>query len=204
MMYSYLPSKDSELLVWLENYRTKIAVDGPTLGLTPAQITDQQNFCENMQKSIMVVNAKREELKSAVSAKNTATETQVGSLRLTIANIKTLPTYTDAFGNNLGIVHVSTGIDEAAYKAEISVELFGGFVRIKFKKKGADGVNIYHRLKGSSNWVFLARDTKSPYDDHIVLTVPNQPEHWEYMAYGVLDDAQIGQSSDIVEVVYGG
>jgi hypothetical protein len=24
------------------------------------------------------------------------------------------------------------------------------------------------------------------------------------MAYGVLDDAQIGQSSDIVEVVYGG
>jgi hypothetical protein len=204
MNQSYLPKKDSELLVWLENYKEKIVTDGPTLGLSPTQVTDQQKFCETMQNAIVQVNTKKEELKSAVSAKNSAAETQLGSLRLAIANIKTLPNYTDAIGNELGVVGTHNDLDEATYKAEISVELFGGFVRIKFKKKGADGVNIYHRLKGSPNWVFLARDTKSPYDDHIVLTVPNQPEHWEYMAYGVLDDAQIGQSSDIVEVVYGG
>jgi hypothetical protein len=204
MNQSYLPKKDSELLVWLENYKEKIVTDGPTLGLSPTQVTDQQKFCETMQNAIVQVNTKKEELKSAVSAKNSAAETQLGSLRLAIANIKTLPNYTDAIGNELGVVGTHNDLDEATYKAEISVELFGGFVRIKFKKKGADGVNIYHRLKGSPNWVFLARDTKSPYDDHIVLTVPNQPEHWEYMAYGVLDDAQIGQPSDIVEVVYGG
>jgi hypothetical protein len=204
MNQSYLPKKDSELLVWLENYKEKIVTDGPTLGLSPTQVTDQQKFCETMQNAIVQVNTKKEELKSAVSAKNSAAETQLGSLRLAIANIKTLPNYTDAIGNELGVVGTHNDLDETTYKAEISVELFGGFVRIKFKKKGADGVNIYHRLKGSPNWVFLARDTKSPYDDHIVLTVPNQPEHWEYMAYGVLDDAQIGQPSDIVEVVYGG
>jgi hypothetical protein len=30
-----------------------------------------------------------------------------------------------------------------------------------------------------------------------------QPEHWEYKAFGVINDDEIGQASDIVEVVFG-
>ena len=56
---------------------------------------------------------------------------------------------------------------------------------------------------GESTWHFLARDTKSPYDDHIILAVANQPEHWEYRAFGVVDDNEIGMASDIVSVVFG-
>lgn len=77
-------------------------------------------------------------------------------------------------------------------------------MRIKFSKSSTDGVNLYHRRKGQAEWSFLARDTKSPYDDHIVLSIANQPEHWEYRAYGVIDDEEIGLASDIVEVVFGG
>ena len=94
--------------------------------------------------------------------------------------------------------------DKASYKAILTAEMFAGFVRLKFKKAGTDGVNIYHRKKRDATWHFLARDTKSPYDDHIVLVTPGQPEHWEYRAYGVIDDSEIGQPSDIVEVVFGG
>jgi hypothetical protein len=36
------------------------------------------------------------------------------------------------------------------------------------------------------------------------LQTPGQPEHWEYQLFGVIDDAEIGLASDIVEVVYGG
>jgi hypothetical protein len=50
----------------------------------------------------------------------------------------------------------------------------------------------------------LARDSKSPYDDDIILAVVNLPEHWEYKAFGVINDDEIGQASDIVEVVFGG
>ncbi|MFN8315833.1 MAG: hypothetical protein U0T32_05205 [Chitinophagales bacterium] len=204
MSHNYLPQRDSDLLPWLQNYQSKIAVDGLTLGLTAQQITDQQDFCADMQKALLAVATKKDELKSAVSAKNDAAQTKIGALRLAIANIKTLPSYTNAIGNNLGIIATNVGFDPTTYKAQITAEIFGGFVRIKFKKMGADGVNIYHRKKGTATWLFLALDTKSPYDDHITLGVPNQPEHWEYMAYGVIDDAQIGLQSDIVEVVFGG
>ena len=37
---------------------------------------------------------------------------------------------------------------------------------------------------------------------HICLA--GQPEHWEYRAFGVIDDAEIGQPSDIAEIVFGG
>ena len=74
-------------------------------------------------------------------------------------------------------------------------------MRIKFVKGIAEGVNLYHRLKGTGTWLFLARDTKSPYDDHVETN--GTPQHWEYQAYGVLNDAQIGQPSDIVEAVVG-
>jgi len=74
---------------------------------------------------------------------------------------------------------------------------------IKFTKKGVDGININHRKKGSLTWKFLARDTKSPYDDYIELAVAGQPEHWEYQAFDVFDDEEISVASDIVEVLYG-
>lgn len=203
MSKSFMPQKDGDLLSWLQNFKTKISIHSGTLGLSPAQITDYEKWCDTMTDAIVQVRIKKDAYQSAVSAKNDAAQTQLGAIRLGVANIKTLAVYTDAIGSDLGIVAINPGFDVVNYKAQISAEVMGGFVRIRFKKLGADGVNIYHRLKGSPNWLFLARDTKSPYDDHIQLAVANQPEHWEYMAYGVLDDEQIGQQSDIVPVLFG-
>jgi hypothetical protein len=38
----------------------------------------------------------------------------------------------------------------------------------------------------------------------LVLATPGQPEHWEYRAFGVLNDNEIGVASDIVETIFGG
>lgn len=174
------------------------------MGLSAAQITAEQNYCTAMIAAINDVEAKKTALNAAVQAKELALQTQIGALRTEISRFKTAAAYTEAIGRDLGVVGNAIPFDAAAYKAVISAELYGGAVRIKFKKNGVDGVNIYHRHKGESQWLFLARDTKSPYDDHIVLQTPGQPEHWEYRAFGVLDDAEIGLASDIVEIVFGG
>ena len=120
-----------------------------------------------------------------------------------IARHKLANGYTQAIGEELGVIGTHLDFDPTTYKAKITAEIFAGFVRIKFIKKGTDGINLYHRKKGEATWIFLARDTKSPYDDHITLETPNQPEHWEYRAFGIIDDAEIGLPSDIVEVVIG-
>ena len=65
-------------------------------------------------------------------------------------------------------------------------------------------VNFYSRKKGESAWAFLSRDTNSPYDDHHPLTTAGVPEAREHIAYGVVNDVQIGQPSDIASVTFGG
>lgn len=204
MNYSYLPNQDGTLITWLENFKAKIAIRGAAVGLTTAQITDAQAKCDSMKAALQQVIIKQEEYKAAVSAKELAKQTQLGALRAMIAALKTNTNYNTTIGSELGVVATTSDFDPATFKAHISAEIFGGFVRIKFKKSKTEGVNIYHRRKGNANWIFLARDTKSPYDDHIQLETPSQPEHWEYMAYGILDDSQIGLPSDIVEVIFGG
>ena len=204
MNQSYLPTKDSELLSWLNNYKTKITVHATALGISAAQLTQEKAWCDAMIAAINLIETKKQELKGAVTAKQAARQTQVGALQLEIARHKLVNGYTQAIGEELGVIGTHLDFDPATYKSKITVEIFGGFVRIKFVKKGTDGINLYHRKKGEATWIFLARDTKSPYDDHIVLTTENQPEHWEYRAFGVLDDAEIGLASDIVEVVFGG
>ncbi len=204
MNQSFFPNQNSDLLAWLNNYKTKLTVHATALGLTAAQVTQEKAWCDAMIAAINLIEIKKQELKSAVSGRETAMQTQIGALRIEIARHKLAAGYTVAIGEDLGVVGTHVAFDPAAYKAKITAEIFGGFVRIKFVKKGADGIDLYHRKKGDATWLFLARDTKSPYDDHIVLETQNQPEHWEYRAFGVLDDAEIGQPSDIVEVVFGG
>jgi len=125
------------------------------------------------------------------------------NVRKKVTRIKAHKNYTDAMGRELGIIGTTTTFDATGYKPFLSVEVTGGLVGIKFQKKGVDGVNIYCRRKGEVSWRFLARDTRSPYDDHIKLENPSQPEHWEYRAYGVVNDMEIGQPSDVVEVIFG-
>ena len=59
-------------------------------------------------------------------------------------------------------------------------------------------------LKGQTAWNFLARDTSSPYIDNRPLATPGTAEVRETMAYGGLNDQQIGLQSDIVSVTFGG
>ncbi len=200
----YIPSNDGALMLWAQNYKTNIATAGVTLGLTPTEITTEQTLCEDLILGITQVQAAKAAAASAVKQKEDLIQTAGGALRTNIGRHKKATTYTATIGESLKIIGGAYSVDITNYKAKISVEKFAAFVRIKFTKQGADGINLYHRKKGEAPWKFLARDTKSPYDDHIVLALGNQPEHWEYRAFGVINDDEIGQASDIVEVVYGG
>jgi hypothetical protein len=200
----YIPRNDGDLLLWAQNYKTTIATAGVTLGLAPADVTTEQTLCDDLINSITQVQTAKAAAASAVKQKEDVIQTSGGALRTNIGRHKKATTYTATIGESLKIVGSTNSVDIAAYKAKISVEKFAAFVRIKFTKQGADGINLYHRKKGEAQWKFLARDTKSPYDDHIVLAVASQPEHWEYRAFGVINDDEIGQASDIVEVVFGG
>lgn len=112
--------------------------------------------------------------------------------------------FTTAIGKDLAILTQSVnGVDTENYQPVIKVASHPGYVRIIFKNKGVDGINIYKRRKGEADFIFLARDTKSPYDDKMTMPTPPNAEVYEYMAIGVINDVEIGLSSDIVAVSFG-
>lgn len=127
-------------------------------------------------------------------------DVSIGGLRMEINQWKANPAITDAMIAALQIDGSTSAFDAEGYKAVITAQTFAGYVRIKFKKMGADGINLYSRIKGQAAWKFVARDTNSPYDGHTPVTAPGTAEPREYQAFGVLSDEQIGQGSDIVSV----
>lgn len=203
MKNSFFPKAESAIVVWATNYQEKIATHATALGLTPAEVTAEVALCQAIIDAINAANNQKNLYKSAMEARDTTLSFQGGELRLDIARHKVTPGYTEAIGQDLGIVGTFVEFDPATYKPEIFGELFGGSVRIRFRKMGVDGINIYRRPKGSSTFTFLSRATRSPFEHHPVLAEPNQPEHWEYRAFGVLNDVEIGVASDIVEIVFG-
>ncbi len=76
----------------------------------------------------------------------------------------------------------------------------GGVVELDFDKSISDGVNIYAKRDGDADFVFLARDTASPYIDNRPLLAVGKPELREYKAVYVQSDAEIGLFSDEVVV----
>lgn len=200
----YIPGTDAELIPWLTNFKAKIANVTSTLKLPKDGNGDLPSEIDDYIQSIHKANTKKEEWSSAVAEKNDKGTDVLGKVRAMANLIKASSGYTEGIGQELGIIGGAKVINKDTYKPELKAVVIGGLVRISFKKRGTDGVNIYRRRKGEMTWQFLARDTASPYEDRIKLAVDGQPEHWEYRAYAVIKDDEIGQPSDVVEVVFGG
>ncbi len=203
-MADFLPRQDDALVTWLVNFQSKVAAHAVALGLTAAQVTALQERCGRVITAIQAVTPAQSALAAAVTAKETAKTTELPALRGELNLIKANPAITSALLADLQIVGTSTVFNPDTFQPELTGEVVSDHVRIKFKKLGADGVNLYTRLRGQPAWTFLARDTNSPYDDHRPLTTAGVAETREYQAFGVLKDDQIGQPSAIVSVTFGG
>jgi len=60
---------------------------------------------------------------------------------------------------------------------------------------------VTRRRDGDGDFVFLARDTSSPYVDNRAPLMAGKPENRQYKAIYVQADGKIGQASDIVTLV---
>lgn len=195
----YFPSNDNELSTWAVNLKTKIESLAPTLGLTPDQVSALNKYCDAILDKTSKITEQKKQMKALQEDKKLVLEREGGLLRNLINHIKTLPTYTPGMGQELGVVSSYYGINPEEYKPKISVELFTGYLRFKYTKNGVDAMNIYYRKKGTTDWIFISRTSKSPFDFHLATQV--EPEKWEIRALGVIDDKEIGKASDIIEVL---
>jgi len=204
MSIDFIPVKESEFVIWLKNfltnfvtYLTELDIDLVLKAAIIAKINATLLAIDNYNQGKVA-------LKSLETLKSDAKKDALTFLRELIVRWKTEPGYTEAIGDVLRIIGKTVYPDPHTYKPKITAELKPGYILLNFIKAGVDAVNIYFRIKGTSDWKFLARDTQTPYMDASPLASPSVPEAREYMAIGVVGDEEFGLISDIVTAVYEG
>ena len=75
-------------------------------------------------------------------------------------------------------------------------------VRFKFSKAygDVDGVNLYGRKSGMTEWVNLGRFNATPGNATVPVTNGN-PEDWQFQARAVKRDQEIGHPSPAMSVI---
>ncbi len=201
----FFPRRDAERAVWLQNLRSKIEGHGKTLGLSATRIKELTGRLDTLTESFAAKARAVATYQAAVAAHNELEERIMSELRADVREIKANRLCTEGMKADLQILGGGVGSPARGdARPDLSAEVHTGFVRIRFKKRGFDGVNVYTRRLGDPGWRFLARDTNSPYDDHSELEKPGTPEVREYRLAGVEKDQEASEPTDAVSVTFGG
>jgi hypothetical protein len=121
-----------------------------------------------------------------------------GRLGRLVSRIKKHPGYTDAIGQDLGIIGAEQPFDPSTMKPVLDLTLQAGHPNVGWKKQGMDGIEIW--VDRGSGFVFLAVDTIPDYLDTAPLPAAGTSAVWKYKAIYRLGDDQAGQWSDIASI----
>lgn len=200
----YLPNPLSLLYLWVKHFKDTIPTYAAALGLDAAQVTALQASCDAIINKIDDAVAAGNAAKSARRDRDDTIKTEIAVIVKAIGDLKRVDGYTEAIGQDLGVIGEADIFDSGSYKPVLKAKAFPGYIEVTYKKLGVDGLNFYSRLKGTADWTFIGFDIESPFHDTRALAEPNKPETREICAQGVLNDVEIGLRSDIIEVTFGG
>lgn len=204
-VYQYfLPQSSTKLLVWLGSYKSKIAILGPGVGVSAAEITEQEDAAQRVMDAIQLVDTRVKELDSARSALAVCKQTELKRIIQKSGVIKRHTSYNETIGSELGIIGTTQQIDLETARPALKLSVFPGSVEISFQLMGMRGITIYSRIKGTLGWERITHDYESPYVDTRPLAQTNTPEIREYMARFFNGREDIGRESDVAVCVYGG
>jgi hypothetical protein len=197
----YMPSNDAAFLLFHDKLKTEATAIGATLGITADDLTE---IGADNTSAHTVVNAAvtaSSAAKQANREKDDALAEIKGHVRKFAKRVLGHRNCTEALRIQLGLVGAEDTTDMTQEQPTLVATAVGhGQVEVAFTKSKADGVNLYSQREGDSGFVFLARDTASPYVDNRPLLTAGKPEMRAYKAKYVIADAEVGYESDAVSV----
>lgn len=195
----FIPKRDSDLDKLEALLLEKYPAVATRLGINTTDVSDNTSIISNHRSIYSTMNQKKAESKSAVEANAASKALTTAEIRRIANLVKNSKSYTDATGLELGIIGtVDVDADLETIKPTLKSKLVGGNIVISFNKQKMDGVKIFSKRTGETEFTFLAVDTASPYEDNRPKLNAGTPEERQYYAYYLLDDEQVGQQSDIL------
>lgn len=206
MNQDYLPRSYKNLLAWCIQQETELTTQLATDMDMPT--SDRTTFLAAV-AILKAACAEIVELMDTLEEKTAnfpvISDQQVPIIRAIIKSMRPRPGCTPGIVAQLDWEGASHNVDPNDMRPLLEVEAQRGRVKISGRKPGFDAVNIYFRRKGDVQWKLIApQRLRFPFFDESPLAVANTPEVREYMAIGVVKDEEVGQMSEIKEVVYAG
>lgn len=190
---SYVPTKNGDLLLWLNNYKAKLAIQKAPLGMTDAEYNSQISFCDAVILALNSNTQAQADAEQAATDLATSKTVSLKSLRGRVQFIKTLAAYTAGIGQDLKIIGDEQSIDIDNSKPELKAKKLEIGYELTFNLLGFfDAVKIYRQRPGEGK-TFLAVDTSSPYIDAEPMV-----NGTKYTAWFMLGDNTVGlESADL-------
>lgn len=93
---NYLPTREANLLGWLNNFKARIDLDFAAYGLSEVQKTDFTNATDAFDSAYAVANDPSTRTRANIQAKNTAKKAAIAQARQTVGICQAWPGMTDA------------------------------------------------------------------------------------------------------------
>jgi hypothetical protein len=201
MAASFIPRSDSGLLVWLGNFQNTLPIQAKALAVGPAELKDALDGAKTLSTAIQTDEQKYAEWQAAIARTADLKKQIFPEVQRVIDRLRVAPGFTEEHAKALMAVppRSSAALLED-HKPAIRGIFSGGRVRVHWTRGALDGINVYCRRKGETDWQLLGRDTRPPYDDPRPLPATPSLELREYRAVGVVDDQEVGHPSDIITV----
>lgn len=223
-MPSWLPKAQALRLVWLENYKLKLAIYVGTAGITVADVT----LAEDAYDAYAWTIARNEQLRALkedlTAFKDILADGPIGTplgaypaapvfpaapgavsagifpqIILQADRIRNTTGYTRPIGEDLGIEPIGSSVTlgDPLFTA---LALPNSEVRLDWVKSIASGVLVESQRGNEVSWTVLGVDNYSPYLDARPALVPGQPEVRRYRIRYIVGDEAVGSYSAIVTV----
>lgn len=225
----FYPARIGDQIVWLRNFRNKIANYMAALGYSADDITAVVADCDRMVWLLDTLQGAASGFSQAVTAHVRLVFNGPGTapvappaftlpatpappanvvpgaqkrLFLFIKNLKTRTAYTPPTGQDLGIIGDEVTEDPNAFP-DAKATARSGEVVVNFPKDGHLGVWVESQVGNETEWTHIAIDTSDPYNDTRPLKVAGQPEKRRYRLC-FWDGEPTRVWSPVIEVVFGG
>jgi hypothetical protein len=196
----YFPKTYPEIRKWLVNYKARIAENGAALGMSPDDITHEQNFCDAMILAIDTADFAKSEAKKRQEEKVASIKENTNVLFPLITTHKANTGYTEGIGKDLGVIGTEISFDPSTVKTNVNLKKTPLGIEISFNLNHCESGNIYCKRAQETDFTFLKRVTHP----HTIDTRENangaDSEVRNYYVFLLLNDEEVGQRSDIASI----
>ena len=224
MSQTYLPTTDSDRVVWLNNLNNKLSNYATLLNISAADVTQTGKDYTMYFYTVNALDLLKQSQQYATAFKNAlkhASGQQIGSVpvspslgtapaavpagifdrvRLLVQRIKNHPSYTNSIGQDLNIIAPVDTTDVNTILPVLTSKLDVGRPHLKWPKGISDASDVYADHNDGNGFVLVGRFVRSEYLDTTPLATGKIADEWKYKAIYVIADTQVGLMSQILTV----